>query len=573
MKSVWLVSLSASIALQLQTPTGGIEGTVSRRGSAEPLANARVTVTRRPGPVQQNAAPPAPIPAVTTDGKGKFAVTGLDEGVYGVQVSANGYVGQRYGEITPNSRASGVTVTRGQVTKDINVALMPAASISGRVRDTSEQPLINVPVQLLRYAYNPFGQRRYMPVAKTQTDDRGEYRMYWVTPGRYHVLAGSPSASDGPVPLASADGANGSDTPSEIGYAFYPGSTDLGNALPIELQPAADLRSIDIAVRTAPRTFSIRGKLIDSGTGQAPTTARVFVAPQSPELASGQGNGPQLMSLNQNYKGTDGTFEIRNLLPGTYSLLALATVPGPNPYRASGMMPVTIAAGDVNGITLPVSPGASILGRLRIDGELPPEVTITRAAVRMVPATIGQVANLNPAAEIDPLSVAADGSFRVDQVPPGDYLIEVVGLPPNLGYLKESRLDAVDILDTPLRVSNSSNKQLELVFRVGVGRVNGTVTDSRSQPVPGARVVIVPDRGRFRAYLYRAAITGQTGQFTFPPLAPGDYKVFAWEGLEDYAWFDPDLLARSEQRAHTVRVSESSTASIEVKIIPSEGSR
>jgi hypothetical protein len=507
-------------------------------------------------------------------------VNGLDEGVYGVQISANGYVGQPYGQRAPNGPGTAVTVRGGQATKDINVALVPAANISGRVRDTSEQPLVNVPIQLLRYSYDSFGQRMYTPVAQTQTDDRGEYRMYWVTPGRYYVLAGSPSASEGVTSLPNVDGANGSDTPSVKGYAFYPGFTDITSALPIELQPAADLRAIDIPVRTAPRTFSIRGKLIDSGTGQAPPQAAVSVASQGLGLSSGgRGTGPQLVVIaNPNYKGSDGTFEIPDLLPGTYSLRATVGMPAPglnrNPYVASGMMQVIVTASDVNGITLRVHPGASILGRLRVDGELPPPVVITRAAIRIFPVGTSQAAVASsPAAQIDPIGVAADGSFRVDHVPPGEYLVEVVGLPPALGYLKEARLDAVDILNTPLRISDSSGKQLDLVFRLGVGRVNGTVTDARLQPVPGARVVIVPDRGRFRSYLYRTAFAGQNGQFTFPPLAPGDYKVFAWEELEDNAWFDPEVIARSEQRAHAVRVTEASVASIDVKVIPAEGDR
>ena len=54
-------------------------------------------------------------------------------------------------------------------------------------------------------------------------------------------------------------------------------------------------------------------------------------------------------------------------------------------------------------------------------------------------------------------------------------------------------------------------------------------------------------------------------------IAPGDYKVFSWEALEEYAWFDPELLAQSETRGHAVRTSESSTETIEVRLIPAGG--
>jgi hypothetical protein len=29
-------------------------------------------------------------------------------------------------------------------------------------------------------------------------------------------------------------------------------------------------------------------------------------------------------------------------------------------------------------------------------------------------------------------------------------------------------------------------------------------------------------------------------------VAPGDYKLFAWEGLGNYGYFDPDVLRRAE---------------------------
>jgi hypothetical protein len=31
-----------------------------------------------------------------------------------------------------------------------------------------------------------------------------------------------------------------------------------------------------------------------------------------------------------------------------------------------------------------------------------------------------------------------------------------------------------------------------------------------------------------------------SGRFAFPTLPPGDYKIYAWESIEDNGWFDPD---------------------------------
>jgi hypothetical protein len=502
-----------------------------------------------------------------TDEKGRFVVTGLNNnGLYNVDFRANGYVGQRYGPLITGSGTP------------INIVLTPAGNIGGLVRDTSNQPLVNVPVELLRQSYDDYGRRVYASVASTQTNDRGEYRMYWLTPGRYYLRAGNYSGGGSPraIPafFGSSGGPNGSDIPSVAGYAFYPGATTLVDARAIELQPGADLRTVDVTVTTSPRTFSIRGKVVDSRTGRAPLTANVFAEPQGIGLGSG---GPETNVPSPAYKTATGTFEIRNLLPGTYSVVGLVqTAPPPGPpgppepptTEASGSITVTVSDSDVNDVAFALGTGATIVGRLRVEGELPAQALLGQPLAFIIPIGGSGGYRQDPdAAEID-----AGGNFRVGNVAPGEYLFDFANLDiAAVGFVKEARLDGADVLSVPLRISGSTDKQLDLVLRVGGGQVTGTVTDVRSQPVPGARVLLIPERVRFRADLYRTATTGAAGRFNFPRVAPGDYKVFSWELIESNAWLDPEVLARSESRGTLVHVTESSTETITVQIIPAVG--
>jgi len=541
-----------------------------------------------------------------TDDNGKYVVSGLEDGAFNVTVLANGFVGMTYGQKTPGGPSSPVNVNDGRLTRDINVALMPAANISGRVRDTADQPLINVPVQLLRYSYSYQGQRSYQSVGTVMTDDHGEYRMYWVSPGRYYLLAGK--SSTGANPLAdlylsdlAGGGANGNEVPSVLGYAFYPGVQEIANARTIDLQPGADLQSVDLVLATKPRTFKVRGKIVDSRTGQPPPRASVVVATQTPGLNpdTDQFFGPD--SPSPNYNGKTGTFEIRDLLPGTYSLVASVMdtpVPGrPGPVgRSSGMISVAIGSADLDNVAISVIPAVTIPGRLRIDGQLPAQMSLDRLRVQLVPAgaSAGSQASLpdllsNVLYQNSQASVASDGTFRLANIVQGEYRIEFSGFPVNISaqggtqyygsmqtanaYLKEARFDGIDVMNAPLRFSGSVNNGLELVLAFGSGRVEGTVTDNRSQPVAGGRIVAVPDRNRFRTDLYRSVSIEQNGHFVFTSLAPGDYKIFAWESVEDNSWFDPDLLARAEGRAHSVHISESTTQNVSVQIIPAEVQR
>jgi hypothetical protein len=87
-------------------------------------------------------------------------------------------------------------------------------------------------------------------------------------------------------------------------------------------------------------------------------------------------------------------------------------------------------------------------------------------------------------------------------------------------------------------------------------------------PIAGARIVLVPDRQRNRTDLFKATMSDSSGRFVFRGIPPGDYRVFGWEALDSYAYYDPDLLRRAEPQGTPVHVSESTTNNLTVKVIP-----
>ena len=87
-------------------------------------------------------------------------------------------------------------------------------------------------------------------------------------------------------------------------------------------------------------------------------------------------------------------------------------------------------------------------------------------------------------------------------------------------------------------------------------------------PAAGARLVLVPDLQRNRTDLYKTALSDSSGKFVFRSIPPGDYRVFGWEALESYAYFDQGLLRRFESQSVPVRLSESAASSVNVRMIP-----
>jgi len=112
------------------------------------------------------------------------------------------------------------------------------------------------------------------------------------------------------------------------------------------------------------------------------------------------------------------------------------------------------------------------------------------------------------------------------------------------------------------------SESLEILLSTKVGRIDGLIVDKDRKPMQGVQAVLIPDRQRERRDLYKLVTSDQNGHFTIASVAPGDYKLFAWEDLEPGAYNDPDFLRKYEALAMPVKISESSTSTVEVKVLP-----
>src|SRR5262249_11598284 len=147
--------------------------------------------------------------------------------------------------------------------------------------------------------------------------------------------------------------------------------------------------------------------------------------------------------------------------------------------------------------------------------------------VNLRPAVLGRVGGPWPG----PSKANPDGSFNIDGVVPGDYRVTV-----NSGfgssrmnlYVKEVRFGSTDVLNNAMVVAGPASDALEVVFGKDAGEVSGTVRADSQRLMIRVQVVLVPSE-RERHDLYKFAMTNQDGQFNFFSVAPGLYKVFAWE--------------------------------------------
>ncbi len=153
---------------------------------------------------------------------------------------------------------------------------------------------------------------------------------------------------------------------------------------------------------------------------------------------------------------------------------------------------------------------------------------------------------------------------RFSQLVPDSYQVRTH---PAGYYLKSARYDGRDVLDEPVYVQPGRG-EFSLVLSANGAVVNGEVADNDG-PVAGVRTVLIPN-DRTRTQLYKVATTDQFGQFEIRDIAPGGYKIFAWQEIEYGFWLDPNVVAEVEALGRRVDVEEGDLVEIDLDAIAAE---
>jgi len=583
--------LASLLVLQLagtSTPAQGpregavIEGIVVRLDTGEPLRRAQLTLYQviPPGslaaarPIDSYTEPPRfpPIDPIMTEADGVFRFTKIPAGSYRLSVACNGYVSTSYGSDKGQTQGTIITIVGGQVIKDISLRLRPAATLSGHLRDSEGSPITGLSVSLLAASFYPNGLRAMEAVASSTTDDRGEYRLFWVSPGRYYLSAG---ISDSRYSLGNAV--------QEKQYPpfYYPGTFDIQRATMIDVLPGAEMGAMDI-VMTRPKTYRIQGTIVDTGGGAPPEGVQIDLLPRS------EGDVATIDYLNsginnRNFTYASGAFEITNVLPGSYMMHAsanrdfsaplpadaVAAIRSPSDLfrvafssQSTAILPVEVSASDVSDLKMTLVAGVRVSLQIRLEGkELSSLPDYDKIRVRLQP-------RLNSwEGAVQQVSVNANGVGAIENAEIGEYRVVVEPMSPDF-YIKEARIDDTDALNGFWKFSGTPTGVLNLVLADKPGSVEGTLTDVLSKPVAGVEVVLIPENHRHRFELYETVDTDDKGRFAFRGIAPGDYRVFSWEALEPNTWFDREVLAKYEPQGKLVHVTEASQQSVDIKIIP-----
>jgi len=622
--------------LEAPMGTGAISGVVTDATTGRPIEGAMVSLG-----VTTGGSIILTLPRVMTDPKGRFLFRDLAPSTkYYIRAARVGHAPSRFGSSgpgVPRSRFSDmeimatddvvtIAVTADQWVSDLQIRLWRLGSITGRVLDERGEPVVGVAVR--GFSSVPVaGHNQFVGTDVATTDDRGEYRLGDLMPGKYAVsvlsvqstvldstpeaaqkraigeLSRSSGGSNPGLPAVDVDGTHrvaisnfatppppSSTAPRAYAAQFYPGAPALSNARLVDITYGASRRDVDFQLQPVP-AVKVSGRLEDAGDASS-LMLRLMPA-GSEQLGAGSEAATTVVERN-------GSFTFLNVPSGEYTLLAQAefgeftngngelSLPDA-PGFSAGAGQAGMAIGQPPGLTYSSHSGKTRMwGRASVavgnndvtDLVVPMHPAITVRG-RIVMASGGSGLRLSAIIAAQPANgdpslgrvaafvpVNGDTPFTLEGLGSGTYLI---GLPSNFAQftaVASITSGGREIRDTGLDTSLGRDIDDVVITLTGnVTSIQGTV---RGDGAASAAVIVFPvDRARWVDYgwdpiLIKSKAADSNGAFVVNGLPEGDYLAVAVDGSQHDAWTDPKFLDAASAVATRIAIKWGDTKPLDL---------
>ena len=513
-------------------PVAPAAGTATIRGrvtssDGNPLRRARVSLAfNTPGAAR-------PPDGVSTNAQGQYEIKNLPAGSYRVSAGRAGYLTIQHGQRRPLEQGRSIEVRDGQVVERIDIALPKAAVLAGVIADELGEPYPGVRVEALQHRYMN-GRLVPFPSGTTTTDDLGRFRIPGLLPGSYYVMA------------SSKESVRAGKDKQEIfsyGFSYYPGVTgDRAQAINLAIgQTRTDLDfrlSLNRVARVSGRVESPEGAPLEGRTVSLTFEYRGIGAVANPATGSTR-------------TGRDGTFEIRDVPPGTYRLLG------------AGSMSVDVTGADIDNLLLIPRVGSTVSGSVVTDEGTSPPFPPSGLRILLEPGN-GEVLSTVRVQPVNP-----DWSFRLTSVG-GPFRFRFSGLRDDW-MLKTVLLNDKDITDADFDVP-TGDKQfdgLQMVITRKIGHLSGDVLDKDGKPTSDATIVLFADDPRLwgpGTRQIRTTRPDDKGRFSIGSLPAGIYRAAARDFIQDGQWLNAEYLESVRGESSRVEVSEGGSATVTLKV-------
>src|SRR5262249_27825380 len=145
------------------------------------------------------------------------------------------------------------------------------------------------------------GKRSLRPAGGGMTDDRGQYRIFGIGPGKYYVSARYRNWM--------AEGTDSAYPP-----IYYPGTANAQEATRVDVAPGGQVSGIDIPL-VETKAVRISGKVVRSDGKAAGQVMLMYMRIE-------EGGGFVSFGGSGGAVDTEGNFKVSGLFPGRYRLIA-----------------------------------------------------------------------------------------------------------------------------------------------------------------------------------------------------------------------------------------------------------
>ena len=440
----------------------------------------------------------------TTDAEGGYRFSRLAEGVYEVSVFAPAL-------FSSDDKSTSVTLADGDAVDDIDFSLSKGGVITGRVTTRDGRPMILEPVRASRLDQPSFeSPYPFLPGFSFTTDDRGVYRIFGLTPGRYRVSVGGPNL------LQDAMG-QGVKRPAHP-QTFHPGVTDPASAVIIEVSASGEASNIDIKLGEVNKTYRATGRVLDADTNKPIPNAVPSYRAIRTEAAD-----LRMPGLGAPTSST-GEFRLEGLAPGKYAAFSLFGLDGSSDFY-SDQVSFEVKQEDVSGLVIKAHRGVSISGVAVIEGTSDPGVLEKLGRTELLASSSDESGAPNLARS----KVLSDGSFQLKGVRPGRARILIQ----DLSGLRIRRIErgGVPQPEGIEVVAGDHLTDIRIVIAFAGSAIRGQVNVEGGQLPKTARLTVGARRNtdssdaREGQYDFERADVDAAGRFLIEGLTPGEYEV------------------------------------------------
>jgi Protocatechuate 3,4-dioxygenase beta subunit len=457
-----------------------------------------------------------PLLAATTDSEGHYKLSNVAAGGYVLLAHAPAYVIQTNERRRRSNSGKALNVAENDNLENVDITMTRGGVVTGKVTDEDGRPVIAESVTIFRLDQQ--GKRietdTFEPFGREETDDQGIYRIFGIEAGRYLVAAGS-----SPEEINTRMGAFYRRT-------FHPDAADESKAKVIEIKPGGENENVDIRIARPTKGYTASGRVIDAETGR-PVPGVMIHYGILKETGRGISANFNLVNWPTN---SAGEFRLEGLSPNSYKV-GVANLEKSDFY--SDHVDFEIVGGDVTGLEIKLSRGASISGVAVVEGSRDPAILGALSKVELRVVAGDSKMKIGDGLFDRTGAINADGTFKISPVRPGkkSIIADTYMATKELSFIRMEH-NGAEVKDLDIAAGDQVTG-VRLVFGYGTAVIAGRV-EIKGGMLPQTAVLNVyadrdgssPEHPKFG----KGAKVDERKQFVIEGLTQGAYKV----GLRAY---------------------------------------